>query len=105
MPTRPTHLPMPTLKAAIRSLAKLVADLRQHEEVFKKLTPKGSGPHGMFPNPSQTHILVRGNYLSPGDPVEPGIPEVLDNPRHPYRFPGPAPTGITPAEDLRSRYG
>ena len=28
-----------------------------------------------------------GNYLSPGAPVEPGIPAVLDDPQHPFRFP------------------
>ena len=39
--------------------------------------------------PSPTYILMRGNYLSPGAPVEPGIPAVLDDPRHPLGFPDP----------------
>lgn len=39
--------------------------------------------------PSPTYILNRGNYLSPGAPVEPGIPAVLDNPKQPFRFPDP----------------
>ncbi len=29
------------------------------------------------PSPRQTHILVRGRYDAPGDPVEPGVPEAL----------------------------
>jgi cytochrome c553 len=37
--------------------------------------------------PSPTYILQRGNYLSPGAAVEPGIPAVLDDPQHPFKFP------------------
>ena len=40
--------------------------------------------------PSPTYILSRGNYLSPGSEVQPGIPLVLDNPDHPLQFPDPA---------------
>lgn len=39
--------------------------------------------------PSPTYVLLRGNYLSPGAPVEPGIPAVLDNPNNPFKFPDP----------------
>ena len=39
--------------------------------------------------PSPTYILQRGNYLSPGAPVGPGIPTVLDDPEHPLQFPDP----------------
>ncbi|HLM98314.1 MAG TPA: PSD1 and planctomycete cytochrome C domain-containing protein [Bryobacteraceae bacterium] len=39
--------------------------------------------------PSPTYILQRGNYLAPGAAVEPGIPAVLDDPQHPFRFPDP----------------
>ncbi|MGH9663630.1 MAG: DUF1553 domain-containing protein, partial [Bryobacteraceae bacterium] len=39
--------------------------------------------------PSPTYILTRGNYLSPGAPVGPGIPAVLDDPQHPFQFPDP----------------
>ena len=34
-----------------------------------------------------TYILARGNYLSPGAEVQPGLPLVLDNPQHPLEFP------------------
>jgi hypothetical protein len=39
--------------------------------------------------PSPTYVLMRGNYLAPGAPVEPGIPAVLDDPSHPFQFPDP----------------
>jgi hypothetical protein len=39
--------------------------------------------------PSPTYILQRGNYLSPGDEVKPGIPLVLDNPSKPLPFADP----------------
>jgi hypothetical protein len=40
--------------------------------------------------PSPTYILQRGNYLAPGEAVQPGIPAVLDDPAHPFQFPDPA---------------
>jgi mono/diheme cytochrome c family protein len=39
--------------------------------------------------PSTTYILSRGNYLSPGAAVQPGVPLVLDDPQHPLQFPDP----------------
>ena len=39
--------------------------------------------------PSPTYVLMRGNYLSPGVAVEPGIPTVLDDRSHPFKFPDP----------------
>ncbi len=47
--------------------------------------------------PSPTYVLRRGNYLAPGEPVEPGVPEVLEDPAYPYTpqppWPGAASTG------------
>ena len=37
--------------------------------------------------PSPTYILMRGNYLAPGEEVQAGIPAVLDNPGRPLQFP------------------
>jgi hypothetical protein len=37
--------------------------------------------------PSPTYVLQRGNYLAPGETVQPGIPAVLDDPAHPFQFP------------------
>jgi hypothetical protein len=39
--------------------------------------------------PSPTYILQRGNYLAPGAEVQPGLPLVLDNPDHAFKFPDP----------------
>ncbi len=39
--------------------------------------------------PSPTFVLMRGNYLAPGNAVQPGIPAVLDDPAHPFQFPNP----------------
>ncbi len=37
-----------------------------------------------------TYLLLRGNYLTPGPVVEPGILTVLDDPDRPFQFPDPA---------------
>ena len=38
---------------------------------------------------SPTYLLLRGNYLTPGPEVQPGILTVLDDPNNPLRFPDP----------------
>jgi len=38
---------------------------------------------------SPTYLLLRGNYLTPGPVVEPGILSVLDDPENPFEFPDP----------------
>jgi hypothetical protein len=74
------------------ALAKRAIALKVHEETYKKLDQQRIwGLWDVSKDPSQTHILIRGNYLSPGDAVEPGIPAVLDDPRKPFRFPEPQP--------------
>jgi hypothetical protein len=40
--------------------------------------------------PSPTYILARGNYLAPGAEVQPGLPVVLEDSKHPLEFPDPA---------------
>lgn len=73
-------------------LAKQAAALREHEDAYEKLDAQRIwGLWDVSKNPSPTRILIRGNYLAPGDPVEPGIPAVLDNPQKPLRFPEPQP--------------
>ena len=73
-------------------LAKMSAELRQHEEAYAMLDEQRIwGLWDVSKTPSQTHILIRGNYLAPGDPVEPGILAVLDDPQKPLRFPEPRP--------------
>src|SRR5215813_1295930 len=46
-------------------------------------------PWDVSKTPSPTYILARGNYLSPGAEVQPGLPLVLENPQHPVEFPDP----------------
>jgi hypothetical protein len=46
-------------------------------------------------NPPPTHVLIRGEATRPGDTVEPGIPAILDDPRHPFTVPAPAPGATT----------
>ena len=38
---------------------------------------------------SPTYLLLRGNYLTPGPEVAPGILTVLDDPEEPFAFPDP----------------
>ena len=38
-----------------------------------------------------TRVLMRGDFESPGDEVEPGVPAILDDPRNPYVPAKPAP--------------
>ena len=36
--------------------------------------------------PPATHLLIRGEWTRPGDETAPGIPAVLDDPRHPFQI-------------------
>ena len=80
-------------------LEKLFPELAAQAESFraKEKELKGLTPHRIWAawdlskNPSPTYLLIRGNYLSPGYKVEPGIPLVLDDPESPFRFPDAKP--------------
>ncbi len=45
--------------------------------------------------PPPTPLLIRGDWLRPGEPVEPGIPAALDDPTRPFRIPPPPPGAYT----------
>lgn len=45
--------------------------------------------------PPATPLLARGDWLHPADPVEPGVPQILDDPRHPFKLPTPVPGATT----------
>lgn len=45
--------------------------------------------------PPPTRILIRGEWTRPGEPVEPGVPAILDDPRHPFAVPPPAAGAVT----------
>jgi mono/diheme cytochrome c family protein len=44
-------------------------------------------------NPPATPLLIRGDWLRPGEAVAPGIPAVLDDPRLPFAMPASPPGG------------
>ncbi len=44
----------------------------------------------MAREPSPTYLLLRGNYLTPGPVVEPGVLSVLEDPADPVEFPDPS---------------
>lgn len=84
------------LDAAFKQFAESVAarqreleSSRPPEPTIRALWDRGE--------PSPTYVLRRGNYLTPGEPVEPGVPEVLEDSGHPYvpqpPWPGAASTG------------
>jgi hypothetical protein len=50
--------------------------------------------------PLPTHVLIRGEWMRPGDTVEPGIPAILDDPRHPFIIPRPADGATTTGRRL-----
>ncbi len=76
------------LEAKYPEVAKAAAELKQHEEAYKKLdSARIWGLWDVSKTPAETHILSRGNYLSPAEVVQPGIPQVLDNPDKPFQFP------------------
>ncbi len=45
--------------------------------------------------PQPTPLLIRGEWTRPGDTVEPGIPVVLDDPRHRFTVPPPATGAVS----------
>jgi len=88
-----TDAPSPSeLEKIDPELAKRAASLKEHEEAYRKLDQQRIwGLWDVSKDPTPTHILIRGNYLSPGDVVGPGVPAVLDDPNKPFRFPDPQP--------------
>jgi hypothetical protein len=73
-------------------LAKLAAEQRAHQEAYEKLDAQRIwGLWDVSKTPSASRILTRGNYLDPGEPVQFGIPAVLDDPKNPWRAPEPQP--------------
>ena len=43
------------------------------------------------PQPVETHLLLRGDILTPGPVVQPGVLSVLDDPQHPFQVQPPSP--------------
>jgi mono/diheme cytochrome c family protein len=62
----------------IGDLAASLADVEQQQLLLERSIPKLRIMGEVTP-PRPTHILVRGDYRVPGEPVEPGVPAVLGN--------------------------
>lgn len=56
---------------------------RQPQPAIRALWDRGQ--------PSPTYVLRRGDYRTPGDPVEPGVPAVFSHPQSPYEVAPPWP--------------
>lgn len=69
---------------------------RRQEENARRITlPEIRAFYDQDATPPPTPLLIRGEWLRPGDPVEPGIPAVLDDPARPFTVPAPAPGAYT----------
>lgn len=78
-----------TKKSQLEQQIKVLEAQRQPEPKIGALWSRGE--------PSPTYILKRGNYRTPGRPVEPRIPSVLSNKEMPFEVRPPwehaKPTG------------
>jgi hypothetical protein len=80
---RPGRSPTPeeeeALRTWFRSWTPLLADVRAELAALRAALPEVPTALVMraLPQPRTTHVLERGSFLSPGAPVEPGVPAVL----------------------------
>ena len=63
---------------------------REAEEAKRVSFPEIRALYDQDAAPPPTPILLRGDWLHPGDAVEPGVPAELDDPAHPFQVPPPA---------------
>ncbi|MGE3107339.1 MAG: DUF1553 domain-containing protein [Phycisphaerales bacterium] len=52
--------------------------LRDLDESVRGMTAASALVMGPSPAPRESHVFIRGSFLSPGDAVEPGVPAVLE---------------------------
>ncbi|MDP6719058.1 MAG: DUF1553 domain-containing protein, partial [Pirellulaceae bacterium] len=69
-------------RKALESSIKRIEGRRLPEPKIRALWSRGE--------PSPTYVLRRGNYLTPGRPVEPGVPSVLVSKETPFEITTPA---------------
>jgi len=62
------------------ALAKLERQVRQLEKQLKAVQPDTTLVMVELDEPRETHILERGEYLHPAEPVQPGLPKIFGNP-------------------------
>jgi len=81
----------PGLKAVLDEVA---AEVRA-QQAKRIVIPEIRAFYDLDATPPPTPFLHRGEWLKPGDPVEPGVPAILDDPARPFTVPPPAPGAAT----------
>jgi hypothetical protein len=79
-------------------LAELCLELRDLQAKFEQNTALAAAAKpdmvwaawDVTTDPAATHLLMRGSYEAPGDPVEPGVPVIFDDPSDPFVIPDQA---------------
>jgi len=76
-------------------LADQLAKEIKEEDARRTKFPAIRALYDLDASPPPTHVLERGDPLSPGEEVRPGVPVVLDDPVHPFQLPQTTTKGIT----------
>lgn len=72
-------------------VAKFEADQEVENQAVRQVKPQMIwGAWDVSPE-AKTQLLARGNFDSPREVIEPGIPLILDDPKNPFRVPQPPP--------------
>lgn len=70
-----------------RKESETIAKARTQEEAKRIPLEEIRALYDQDTAPPTTHILLRGEYTKFGDPVEPGVPAILNDPKHPFTLP------------------
>ncbi len=70
-------------------VARLEAVQEVENEKLRKAKPEMLWATWDVSTNARTRLLMRGNYETPGEPVAPGVPLILDNPANPFHIPEP----------------
>lgn len=77
------------LAAVDPAVAAFEADQDKVIEKLKQVQPELLWATWDVSKTAETRLLLRGNFDSPGEPIAPGVPLILDNPKAPFRIPDP----------------
>jgi len=72
------------------ALKEQIAHLQSTKQTYGKIQALWE-----FAPPPPTFLYRRGDFQTPGPSVQPGVITVLDDPRHPFAIPAPAPDGAS----------
>ena len=86
-------IPIDELKKLDSDFQKAAAEIEQNKKSLESQRMKEPRIRALWSRgePSPTYILKRGNYLTPGRPVSPGVPSVLTDGRTQLRITRPWP--------------